>query len=72
MLCLPSTSFSRAKGNLVTNAVWMRNFVETHPSYRKDSVVTNDIAVDLATACAAIGEGARACPEVLGNVRIDK
>jgi glutamate--cysteine ligase catalytic subunit len=50
----------------------MRNFVESHPSYRHDSVVTNEIAADLVTACAAIGEGTRACPEILGNNRIDR
>lgn len=34
----------RAKGDLVTPATWMRNFVRTHPAYKGDSVVSDEIA----------------------------
>lgn len=34
----------RAVGELVTPATWMRNFVRSHPAYKGDSVVTDDIA----------------------------
>ena len=34
----------RAVGRLVTPATWMRNYVRTHPAYRGDSVVSDEIA----------------------------
>ena len=61
----------RASGELVTPATWMRNFVQSHPDYKKDSVVSDEIAYDLMIACKEIGEGKRHVPEMLGNVHID-
>jgi len=60
----------RARGDLVTPATWMRNFVRNHPAYKGDSVVTDEIAYDLMTACRDIGEGRLHVPELLGNVTI--
>lgn len=34
----------RATGELVTPATWMRNFVRSHPAYKGDSVVSDEIA----------------------------
>jgi len=34
----------RACGELVTPATWMRNYVRSHPAYKGDSVVTDEIA----------------------------
>lgn len=34
----------RAIGELVTPATWMRNFVRSHPAYKGDSVVSDEIA----------------------------
>ena len=34
----------RAKGELMTPATWMRNFVKNHASYKGDSIITDDIA----------------------------
>ena len=62
---------SRAKGELVTPATWMRHFVRTHPAYKKDSVVSPEIAYDLTIACRDIGLGKLHVPELLGNVKID-
>jgi len=62
----------RASGELLTPAQWMRKFVTSHPKYRKDSVVSEEIAYDLMIACKEIGEGTRACPELLGDVKITK
>lgn len=45
----------------------MRNFVRTHPKYNNDSIVNNDIAIDLMNACNDIGTGLRPCPEILGR-----
>ena len=62
----------RATGELVTPATWMRNFVANHPSYKQDSNLTSDIVYDLMIECKNIGEGISHCPDILGNVRIDK
>jgi hypothetical protein len=40
--------------------------------YRHDSVVTPEIAHDLLIACSKIGDGRLACPEVMGNMTIDR
>ncbi|PJF18491.1 Glutamate--cysteine ligase [Paramicrosporidium saccamoebae] len=37
----------RASGELLTPASWMRNFVQNHPGYQRDSVVTPEITFDL-------------------------
>lgn len=58
----------RADGSLPTTAAWMRNFVRQHPSYVRDSRVPAAAAHDLMVAAAEIGEGRRACPELLGDV----
>jgi glutamate--cysteine ligase catalytic subunit len=50
----------------------MRNFVTSHPGYKQDSVISPEIAHDLMMTCQGIGEGAIACPELLGNIKIDR
>lgn len=62
----------RARGQTITTATWMRSFVRSHPSYRMDSVISSDIAYDLLIACKDIGEGSIACPEVMGDVVIER
>ena len=57
----------RASGKLITPATWMRNFVRSHPAYKGDSIITEEIAYDLMIACKDIGEGLRSCPELLGD-----
>mmetsp|Transcript_52822 Transcript_52822/g.98952 ORF Transcript_52822/g.98952 Transcript_52822/m.98952 type:complete len:703 (+) Transcript_52822:64-2172(+) len=61
----------RASGELMTPATWMRSFVHAHKDYKMDSVVSDTIAYDLVHACSDIGLGKRACPEVLGDVKIE-
>ncbi len=61
----------RAVGKLVTPATWMRNFVSSHPSYKGDSVISQDIAYDLMMACKEIGEGTRHESDLLGDFKID-
>ena len=39
-----------AKGSLQTPATWIRNFVRTHPEYKFDSVVSQEINYDLMMA----------------------
>jgi glutamate--cysteine ligase catalytic subunit len=62
----------RAKGEIMTTATWMRDFVTKHPAYNKDSVISHEVAYDLLVACKEIGEGVRPCPEILGDVEIDR
>lgn len=62
----------RASGELVTPATWMRNYVRNHPSYKGDSVVSDEIAYDLMLACRDIGEGKLHIPELLGDVKIER
>mmetsp|Transcript_24146 Transcript_24146/g.29733 ORF Transcript_24146/g.29733 Transcript_24146/m.29733 type:complete len:998 (-) Transcript_24146:145-3138(-) len=61
----------RSIGALVTPATWMRKFVRSHPSYKGDSVVSEEIAYDLMVACTDIGLGKRHEPSLLGNFHID-
>jgi glutamate--cysteine ligase catalytic subunit len=61
----------RATGVLMTPATWMRKFVREHPAYQGDSVINQEIAFDLMTACKDIGEGARHEEDLLGNFHID-
>lgn len=37
-------------GDLVTPASWIRNFITSHPAYKKDSKVSDEINYDLAVA----------------------
>ena len=40
----------RATGERMTGATWIRNFVTSHPAYKKDSVVSSEINFDLIEA----------------------
>lgn len=62
----------RATGELLTPATWMRQYVERHPEYKQDSVLTQAIAKDLLKTCHGIGVGEISCPEVLGVVKIER
>ncbi|QYS99092.1 Glutamate--cysteine ligase [Trichoderma simmonsii] len=46
----------RASGELDTAARWIRNFIDTHPNYKHDSVVDDTITHDLIGSVVAIGE----------------
>jgi len=60
----------RATGELMTTATYLRKFVQGHPSYAEDSVISQEIAYDLLTLCSEIGEGLTPCPELLGKETI--
>jgi glutamate--cysteine ligase catalytic subunit len=55
----------RATGSLQTPATWIRNFVRSHPSYNRDSVVSQEINYDLMVAVDEIERGVRRVPELL-------
>jgi hypothetical protein len=53
-------------------SAWLRKFVSSHPAYKGDSFINQEIAYDLMMTCKGIGEGSIACPELLGSVIIDR
>ena len=55
----------------MTTAGWIRKFVTSHPDYKQDSYVSEEIAHDLLKASHDIGRGARHCPDLLGNQIVD-
>jgi len=57
----------RASGQLATAARWMRHKVATHPAYKNDSVVPEEVAFDVVWACAAVAEGRVREPMLLGS-----
>ncbi|XP_054720488.1 glutamate--cysteine ligase catalytic subunit-like isoform X2 [Uloborus diversus] len=56
----------RAKGELLTAARWIRNFISKHPSYNFDSAVGEEINYDLLCSINQITRGT-GCPELLGH-----
>lgn len=56
----------------MTPATWMRRFVQSHPAYKNDSVVSQEIAHDLMIACHRIGTGEQPCPDILGSMKLER
>jgi glutamate--cysteine ligase catalytic subunit len=44
----------KATGGVMTTAAWIRQFVRSHPSYKYDSVVSDEVAYDLVVACRLV------------------
>mmetsp|Transcript_7946 Transcript_7946/g.12744 ORF Transcript_7946/g.12744 Transcript_7946/m.12744 type:complete len:782 (-) Transcript_7946:725-3070(-) len=57
----------RASGDLVTLAQYIRHYVDNHPSYRHDSVISDEVAYDLLTHLNMVATGEVQAPELLGN-----
>ncbi|PSN53525.1 Glutamate--cysteine ligase [Blattella germanica] len=57
----------RASGDLQTTARWIRQFVQSHPEYRHDSVVSDRVNYDLLKRIHGIQTGDIPCPELLGT-----
>ncbi|KAF9567957.1 glutamate-cysteine ligase catalytic subunit [Agrocybe pediades] len=55
----------RSDGRLLTPATWIRNFVTSHPDYKKDSVVSQVINYDLLKAVDEIERGVRQATDLL-------
>lgn len=55
----------RASGKLMTTAAWMRKFVQTHPQYKQDSRINEEINYDLMWRIYLISSGQIKCPELL-------
>ena len=57
----------RAKGELLTGAAYIRKMVLEHPTYKKDSVVNDEIAFDICDKAAKLGLGLDWEPTLLGE-----
>ncbi|KAH9951545.1 glutamate-cysteine ligase catalytic subunit [Amylocystis lapponica] len=55
----------RADGSLKTAATWIREFVGSHPGYKRDSVVSQEMNYDLMVAVDEIERGVRKAPDFL-------
>ncbi|KAI0633570.1 glutamate-cysteine ligase catalytic subunit [Trametes polyzona] len=55
----------RTNGSLRTAASWIREFVRSHPAYKFDSVVSQEINYDLMVAVDEIERGLRKVPDFL-------
>jgi glutamate--cysteine ligase catalytic subunit len=58
---------ARASGRLITCAAWMRRFVQQHPAYKQDSVVSQEINYDLCRAMEKITKGELRPEELFGD-----
>jgi glutamate--cysteine ligase catalytic subunit len=56
---------SRANGDLLTLASFIRKLVTEHPDYKQDSVVSEKINYDLIWRLLQIANGTQECPEFL-------
>jgi len=56
----------RASGQLMTAASYIRKFVQGHPAYRGDSVISSEINYDLICRIKEIEEGSYKAEELLG------
>jgi glutamate--cysteine ligase catalytic subunit len=57
----------RARGDLWTLARFMRQYVQQHESYQKDSVVSDEIQYDLIKKLNEISENRAKCPRLTGH-----
>lgn len=57
----------RASGELLTTAQWIRRFVDQHPDYKKDSVISETISYDLLNTFDRISRGEVGAPKLFGK-----
>ncbi|KAI8065616.1 glutamate-cysteine ligase-domain-containing protein [Gongronella butleri] len=57
----------RGSSNLMTTATYLRQFVQKHPDYHQDSVVSADITFDIVKLADDVAEGRVKVPELLGE-----
>ncbi|RIB22558.1 glutamate-cysteine ligase-domain-containing protein [Gigaspora rosea] len=60
----------RASGKIQTAATWIRNFVRSHPNYKHDSIVSQEINYDLIKMVEEIQKGQIKAPELLSDFKI--
>lgn len=59
--------FLFAIGELLTTAQWIRRYVELHPDYKEDSVVSESVCYDLMNTFQRISQGELGAPELFGK-----
>ncbi|CAG0917913.1 unnamed protein product [Notodromas monacha] len=59
----------RAAGQTLTPAQWIRNFVRSHPAYKQDSVVSEEITYDLLMTVDGLTEEENRDPLLFGSTR---
>uniref|UniRef100_A0A6A7G5Y0 Glutamate--cysteine ligase n=2 Tax=Hirondellea gigas TaxID=1518452 RepID=A0A6A7G5Y0_9CRUS len=57
----------RASGELMTQAQWLRRFVQLHPDYKKDSIISEEVCRDILDAQRRITHGDLVVPQLLGQ-----
>ncbi|XP_044726614.1 glutamate--cysteine ligase [Chrysoperla carnea] len=62
----------RASGQLNTTATWIRNFVTSHPDYKKDSIVSDSINYDLLKTVHKLQQGEIVCPDLVDELETSK
>lgn len=62
-----SMLLERAKGEIMTGARYMRDFILNHPAYEKDSVVSNRIAFDLMSSIVNMNNDPEERAKLLGK-----
>ena len=56
-----------SSGETKTTATWIREFVTSHPKYKRDSHVPDEIVCDLMSRIKEISEGRVSCEELIGR-----
>ena len=51
----------------MTTAKWVRTYIRSHPAYKFDSVVSEEITYDLMKKCTRISEGEEPCAELFAD-----
>lgn len=57
----------RAGLKVKTTARWIRDFIDSHPSYNHDSLVNDEVTYDLLVVMDKLGAGKLVVPELLGE-----
>ena len=60
-------TFFFSLGELLTTAQWIRRFVDEHPDYKKDSVISDTISYDLLNTFDRISRGEVGAPQLFGK-----
>ncbi|CAI8027314.1 Glutamate--cysteine ligase catalytic subunit [Geodia barretti] len=58
----------RALGELMTGARWIRHYLTSHPLYKEDSVVSEEMTYDLIKRMIEISKGTVPCPDLTGKL----
>jgi hypothetical protein len=63
---------ARAKGTLLTDAQWLRQVIASHPGYKGDSVLGEDVMYGVARVADLLGKGLLRVEELTGGLECPK